>query len=140
AGGVQHVGREGASLERFGVGDAVVDFHFAGRTHSHPGSLHVKHFEQVVVVLVEDNGCAGGGAEFLGSADVVDVSVGDDDLVYYQVVFADEREHVVYVVAGVNDHGFAGVFIADDGAVALQRAYGQNFVDHGFIVASLSWE
>jgi hypothetical protein len=30
--------------------------------------------------------------------------------------------------------------VADDGAVALQRADGEDFVDHGFIVTSGAWD
>ena len=35
------------------------------------------------------------------------------------------------VVAGVDDDGFVGGFVSEDGAVALQRADGEDLVDHG---------
>jgi hypothetical protein len=98
--------------------------------------LFIQHFQQGVVVLVEQDRGAGGGAELHGSANVVDVGVGDDDLLDLKLVLSEERDHVVDVVAGVNDHGFVSGLVADDGAVALQRADGENFVDHGDIVAS----
>jgi len=66
---------------------------------------------------------------------VVDVGVSDNDLFDLEVVLADEREQIFDVVAGIDDHGFARRLVADDGAVALQRADGENFVDHGSIVA-----
>jgi hypothetical protein len=47
-------------------------------------------------------------------------------------VLVDKGEDLVDVVAGVDDHGFVGGFVADDGAVALQRADGEDFVDHDF--------
>ena len=50
-------------------------------------------------------------------------------------MLADEREHVLDVIAGVDDHGFARGFVANDRAVALQRTDGEDFVDHLFIVA-----
>jgi hypothetical protein len=65
---------------------------------------------------------------------VVDVGVGDDDLSYLKVMFANQSQNGFDFVAGIDDHGFAGGFVADDGAVALQRADGEDFVDHGFIV------
>ena len=38
------------------------------------------------------------------------------------------------LVAGIDDDGFAGFLVAQDGAVALQRADGKGLEDHGFIV------
>jgi hypothetical protein len=38
------------------------------------------------------------------------------------------------VVAGIDDDGLAGGFVAKDGTVALERAYNEDFVDHGFRV------
>src|SRR5579864_9783020 len=89
-----------------------------------------------MIVLIEQNRSAGGRTEFHGSAHVVDVSVGDYDLLDLQVVLADESQNVLYIVTRIDDHSFAGSFVADDRAVALQRADGKNFVDHGDIVAS----
>ena len=40
------------------------------------------------------------------------------------------------VVAGVDDHGFAGGLVSKDGAVALERADGEDFMDHGRFVLS----
>jgi hypothetical protein len=41
-----------------------------------------------------------------------------------------------YIVAGVDDDGLAGVFIAEDGAVAGERADGKGLEEHGFIVGA----
>jgi hypothetical protein len=46
-------------------------------------------------------------------------------------VFGEEGEDAGDVVAWIDDDGFAGGFITEDGAVALEGAYGENFVDHG---------
>jgi hypothetical protein len=62
---------------------------------------------------------------------VVDVGVGDDDLLDGEGVLGEEHEDAGNVVSGIDDNGFAGGFIAEDGAVALEGAYGENFVDHG---------
>jgi hypothetical protein len=56
--------------------------------------------------------------------------VGDDDLLHLQIVFFDQSEDVFNVIAGVNNHGFARGFVADDGAVALQGSNGDDFMDH----------
>jgi hypothetical protein len=49
-------------------------------------------------------------------------------------MLADDPEHVIDVVAGVDDHRFARSFVADDRAITLQGSYRENFVDHRFIV------
>ena len=66
---------------------------------------------------------------------MIDVGVGDDDLLYYQVVLADDGENVFNVVTRIDNHGFVRGLIADDGAVTLQRADGQDLVDHWLIFA-----
>jgi hypothetical protein len=69
--------------------------------------------------------------EAVGAGDVVDVGVGDDDLLDGEGVPGEQGEDAGDVVAGVDDDGFAGGFIAEDGAVALEEAYGEGFEDHG---------
>jgi hypothetical protein len=93
--------------------------------------LNVHHFDQGQVVLVVEDGGAGELFEAVGAGDVVDVGVGDDDLLDGEVVFGEEGEDAGDVVSGVYDDGFAGGFIAEDGAVALERADGEGFEDHG---------
>ena len=136
AGSVEDIGGEGSGGDGFSGGDAAVDFDFAGGGDADPLGLNVEHFEQGMVILVEQNGSPGRGAELHGSADVVDVSVSDDDLLDLKLVLLDESLDVFDVIAGVDDHGFAGGFIADNGAIAAERAYGEDFVDHRYIVAS----
>jgi hypothetical protein len=58
----------------------LIDRDLARRTHPNPSGLGVQHLEQFVVVLVKKNWRAGDGFKFHRSTDVVDVSVGDDDL------------------------------------------------------------
>ena len=135
--GVQDAGGERSGGDGLSGGDAVVDFDFAGVAHADPCGLCVEHFQKSVVVLVEQDGRAGGGAEFHGSADVVDVSVGDDDLFDLEIMLADQGEDVIDIIARIDDHSFVSDLVADDRAVALQRADGEDFVDHAFIVARI---
>ena len=115
---------------------ASVNFNASWGGHANPGGLYIEHFQQGIVVLVEENGCACGGPEFHRSPDVIDVCVGDDDLFDLEVVLADERENVFDFIARVDHHSFARGLVADDRAIALQRAYREDFVDHRGIVAS----
>ena len=136
AGSRDHLGFDRAGGQLVAGADAAIDFDFAGRAHTDPGGLCIEHLQQGVVILVEQDGCVGGGAQLHGSADVVDVGVSDDNLLDLEIVLADEGEDVVNVIAGIDDHGFVSGFVADDGAVALQRADGEDFVNHWMIVAS----
>jgi hypothetical protein len=81
-------------------------------------------------VLVIEDGCCSELLETVGSCDVVDVGVGDDDLFDGEVVFSEEGEDAGDVVAGIDDDGFMGDLVAEDGAVALERADGDGFEDH----------
>ena len=62
---------------------------------------------------------------------MIDVGVGDEDLFESERVFGEEREDAGDVVARVNDDSFAGVLVAEDGAIALEWADGDGFEDHG---------
>src|SRR5260370_2352241 len=107
---------------------------FPRGSHGEPRSLYVEHFQQRIVILIEQDWGASLRAQFHRSAYVVDVGVGDDYLFYYQVVLADDGENILNIVARIDDHGFARGLIADDGAVTLQRANGKDLVDHRAIV------
>ena len=56
---------------------------------------------------------------------MVDVGVGDDDLLDGEMVPGERRRGCGDVVAGVDDDGFARGFVAEDGAVALEQADGK---------------
>ena len=48
----------------------------------------------------------------------------------------ENRQDAVDVVARIDDHGFAGLLVAENRAVALQHAHRQDLVDHIPIVYS----
>jgi hypothetical protein len=87
---------------------------------------------EVLVGGVHVDGRTGGGFEFGGSADVVDVGVSDDDGLHLELMVVEDLLQMSEVgpIAGIDDDGFAGGFIAEDRAVALQGAGGKDFVDH----------
>ena len=61
---------------------------------------------------------------------MINVRVGYDDLLHGELVLAHDGENARDIVARINHHGLAGALIADDRAVALQRADGNDLVDH----------
>ena len=62
------------------MADTVVNFDVARRSHTDPGSLRIQHFQQSIVVLVEQDGSPGNRTQLHCAAYVIDVSVCDDDL------------------------------------------------------------
>ena len=102
-----------------------------GGGDAEPAGLDVHHLDQRQVARVVEDGRAGELLEAVGSGDVVDVGVGDEDLLDGEVVLGEEGDDAGDVVAGIDDDGFAGGFVAEDGAVALEGADGEDFVDHG---------
>jgi len=67
---------------------------------------------------------------------MIDVGVSDYDLLHLQIVFPDQREDLLEVVARIDHHGFARILITDQGAITLQRPHRKNFVDHENIVTT----
>ena len=135
AGSVENVRRQAARPQRFAICDTRVDSNLARRGNADPRCLYVEHFQQRVVILIEQDWGASLRAQLRRSAYVIDVGVGDDDLFYYQVVLADDGENIFNIVARIDHHGFVRGLIADDGAVTLQRADGKDLVDHNLIFA-----
>jgi len=119
-----------------GDGLAVVEGVVRGKDFrggdAEPASLDVHHVDQGEIELVVEDGCASEFFEALGSGDVVDVSMGDDDLLEGELMLLEQLDDAGDVVAGIDDNGFTGAFVAKDGTVAPERAYDEDFVDHAF--------
>jgi hypothetical protein len=71
---------------------------------------------------------------------MVDVGVGDDDLFNLQFVLLDDRKNPLNVIPGINHDGFARALIANDRTITLQRADGEDLVNHGSILAGCGAE
>src|SRR5215470_11422562 len=117
-----------------GLPNAAIDFDFPRSRHADPRRLHIEHLQQCIVILVQENGCPGCGAQLCRTADMIDVGVRDDDLLDLELVLVDEPENLSDVVPGIDDDGLARRLVANDGAVALQRANGKDLVDHNDIL------
>ena len=68
---------------------------------------------------------------------MVDVGVGDENLLELEAERGEAAVNAADLVAGIDDDGLAGLLVAKDGAVALQRADGKGFEDHGSILTPL---
>ena len=124
----QSCDRDSLAVFQTGIG-----WGYFGGGDAEPSGLYVHHLDQRQVVLVVEDGCAGELFEALRSGDVIDVGVGDDDLLDRELMLLERADDAGDVVAGIDHDGLVGDFIAEDGAVALERAYDEDFVDHGFL-------
>ena len=130
AGGVEDGAGEAGDGDEFAIFEGVVGGGDGGGGDAEPAGLNVHHFDQREIVLVVEDGSAGELLEAMGARDVVDVRVGDDDFFDGEAVGGEDGDDARNVVAGVNYDGFVGGLISEDRAVALQRADGEDLVDH----------
>ena len=128
---VQDIGHDVAGSDFVTSADAAVDGDRPGTLHSDPGGLHIEHFEERVIVLVEQDRCARRLFQLHGSADVVDMSMCDDDLLHGQPVLANNVEDIIDIVAWIDHHRFSCLFVPNHGTVALQHADRKDLMDHG---------
>jgi len=132
--GVDDLGREvfEADFEAF-IEARVGGFGFRG-FDAEPTGLLVHHFEQGQVVFIQQDGRAGEALEAERASDMVNMGVGDENLLDFQLVLGETAEDACDFVAWVDDDRFAGAGIPKDGAVALEGADGEGFDDHEFIL------
>jgi hypothetical protein len=117
--------------DAFAVVEGVVGVFDGGGGDTEPGGLLVHDFDLGEVVLVTEDGGSGELFEAMGASDVINVGVGDKDLLNGEFVSGEEGEDAGNVVTGIDDDGLAGGLVAEDGAVALERTYWDCFKDHG---------
>jgi hypothetical protein len=133
AGGVEDGAGEADDADALVVSEVGVGWGDLGGRDAEPGGLDVHHLDQREIELVVEDGGSGEAFELLGSGDVVDVGVGDDDLLDGELMAGEGLCDAGDIVARVDDDGLVGGLIAEDGAVALERADYEDLVDHGFL-------
>jgi hypothetical protein len=126
-GGVDDGAGETGDSDEFALFEGVVRVFHGRRGDAEPGGLNIHHLYQGQVLLVIEDGGSGEALEAISSGDVVDVSVGDEDLFDGEGVFGEERHDAGDVVSGVDDESFVRGFVAEDGAVALEGTDGDGF-------------
>ncbi len=60
-------------------------------------------------------------AQFLGTASMIEMSMGQPDFLEGDAVFSDDLKDDVHIAAGINDNTLFGILIEEDGAVLLER-------------------
>ena len=133
-GGVNDQGWVGIEANLLSVEKALVRGCSVWRGDAEPFGLLIHHLEQREVVFVEENGGACEVLQFECPSDVVDVSVGDENLFEFET---ESRQTVVDAadfVARIDDDGFPRCFVAEECAVALQRADRKGLENHAVIL------
>lgn len=104
------------------------------RLHSEPGGLCFHHLQLRQVRFVQEDWRAGKTLELEGAADVVNVGVRDQNLLQLEPQLSQPAMNAADFVPGIDNNGFAGLFIAQNGAIARQRPDRKGLEDHGLIV------
>lgn len=102
-----------------------------GRGDAEPLGLLVEMEVEREIGFVDEDWRAGGFVEGGEAADVVNVGVSADDGADFESVLLENLLDGFDVVAWIYDDGFVSGGVAEDGAVALEHAYGDYFVDEG---------
>jgi hypothetical protein len=68
---------------------------------------------------------------------MVDVRMGNNDGLHSEFVFRQNGQDLIDLVSGVDDYGFAALLVTKNGAIALQDADRQDFVDHSSSLAKV---
>jgi hypothetical protein len=84
-----------------------------------------RNAEGCSIVGVNEDRCFGDPFQFLDSADVIDVAVGDQDLLYADPVLGDLFGYAENFIAWIDDNAFKRVFASQDVAICLIRTYRQ---------------
>jgi len=117
------------TLNRIVISETLIDLDCSRRRRPNPGRLHVEHLQERVIVLVEQDRSARGLLQLHCPTDVIDVRMGDDDLLEFELVLAEDREDSIDFVAGIDDKCLACALVANDGAVTAEKADGEDLVD-----------
>ena len=119
-GGVEGVQSRLAQPQRIAVVEWRIDLGSLRRRHSDPSRLGIERVAEDGVVLVHIHWCAGDLFKLLSATDVIDMGVGDNDHDHAEVMAGEDEQDLVDFIAGIDDDGLAGGFVAEDGAVALE--------------------
>lgn len=132
AGGMEDVRRIASPANGGAFLDEILDGSALRSGNSEPLRLDVEMAIKLDIAFVDEDGRAGGAVKTGEAADMVNVGVGADDGADFQIVAEQNFEDALDFVSGVHDDGFAGRRIAQDGAIALEQADGDDFVYKAF--------
>lgn len=101
------------------------------KIHPQKLGLHADIFVQKKIFPVQTNDTPAAFFQSLGTANMIQMGMGMNDVGNLQTSFGKGCSYVLTIITGINHHGSAGFFIANDGAIALKRPYRKSFHEHG---------
>jgi len=119
------------------VGEGFVGGRGFGCLDAKPGCLLGHHLKERQISFVQIDGSAGEGFKLECSANVVNVGMGDEDLIELDPEGVEAAVDAGDLIARVDDDGFACFFVGEDCAVALERADRKRFENHEAILGRL---
>ena len=105
-----------------------------GRGNAEPAGLHFHGAQQFEVIFVEKHRRPGHFLKQGCSAHMVDMSMSHDDLAQGEAMLLQPGENLRKVVARIDDDGFVGELVAQDGAIAVQWTDRKGLEDHVLIL------
>ena len=105
-----------------------------GCGNAEPAGLHLHRAQQFEVMLIEKHRRPGHFLKQGRSAHVVDMSMSDDDLAQGEAMLLQPGENLRKVVSRIDDDGFVGKLVAQDGAIAAQWTDRERLKDHVLIL------
>src|SRR5512147_2988921 len=109
---------------------ARIDLDLAWRCYTNPRGLHVHHLKLWSVVFVDHDRSSGRLLQFHCSADVIDMSVRDQDLRDFESVPLSCLQYSADLRARIDDNRLARSLIAYYRTITLQWTDRKDFVDH----------
>ncbi len=92
-------------------------------------ALHVQHFPQFEIILMQAQRRAGGFLHLAGGEEVVKMRMGVQNLRHGQPQFAEFMKDPLRRAARVHDHRLLADRVADDRAIAPERRHRKRFAD-----------
>jgi len=116
------------------VGEQVVGRGGLRGCDAKPPGLHVHKFELGQIVFIHQDRRAGEALELERASHMVNVGVGDKNLLELEAKVGEAALNAADLVAGIDDDGLARLLVAQDGAVALEWADWEGLDDHASIL------
>ena len=132
--GVYNLARQGGEANLRAVIGTCIGRHDLGCGNAEPAGLHLHRAQQIEILLVEKYRSPGHLLQQGCATHVVDVSMSHDDLAQGEAMLLQSGENFRKVVARIDNDGFVGKLVAQDGAIAAQRTDRKSLKDHVLIL------
>ncbi len=125
---------DSVNRNRLSIGQSNVRGEHLWRRDAQPRCLYIHHLHEWKVVLVVQNRSACTSLQLLGSGNVVDMGMRNNNLLHRQAMPSKHRHNRRNIVSGIDNNRLTRRLVAQNGAVALEQPDRKNLVDHALRV------